>query len=77
LAPLVRFSSMGGIPLTDLITAEQSEDLIIKTKKIAAEVISLKGATVYAPGNAVSTMVESIAINKRTILPIPALLEGE
>ena len=77
MAPLVRFSSMGGIPLTDLITAEQSEDLITKTKKIAAEVISLKGATVYAPGNAVSTMVESIAINKRTILPIPALLEGE
>jgi malate dehydrogenase len=75
--PLIRFSSMGGIPLTDFITAEQSEDLINKTKKIAAEVISLKGATVYAPGNAVSTMVESIMKNKRTILPVSAFLEGE
>jgi malate dehydrogenase len=75
--PLVRFSSMGGIPLSHFITAEQSENLINKTKKIAAEVISLKGATVYAPGNAVSTMVESILKNKRTILPVSALLEGE
>ncbi len=75
--PLVRFSSLGGIPLTEFISAEQSEDLINKTKKIAAEVISLKGATVYAPGNAVSTMVESIVKNKKTILPVSALLEGE
>jgi malate dehydrogenase len=75
--PLVRFSSLGGIPLTEFISAEQSENLTNKTKKIAAEVISLKGATIYAPGNAVSTMVESIVKNKKTILPVSALLEGE
>ena len=75
--PLVRFSSVGGIPLSHFITSQQSENLINKTKKIAAEVISLKGATVYAPGNAVSTMVESIIKNKRTILPVSALLDGE
>jgi malate dehydrogenase len=75
--PLVRFSSLGGMPLTDFITPEQSQDLTNKTKKIAAEVISLKGATVYAPGNAVSTMIESIVKNKRAILPVSALLEGE
>jgi malate dehydrogenase len=75
--PLVRFSSLSGIPLTEFISAEQSEDLTNKTKKIAAEVISLKGATVYAPGNAVSTMVESIVKNKKTILPVSALLDGE
>jgi malate dehydrogenase len=75
--PLVRFSSLGGIPLTEFISTEQSEDLTNKTKKIAADVISLKGATVYAPGNAVSTMVESIVKNKKTILPVSALLEGE
>jgi malate dehydrogenase len=75
--PLVRFSSLGGIPLTEFISAEQSGDLTNKTKKIAAEVISLKGATVYAPGNAVSTMVESMVKNKKTILPVSALLEGE
>jgi malate dehydrogenase len=75
--PLVRFSSLSGIPLTEFVTAEQSEDLATKTKSIAAQVISLKGATVYAPGNAVSTMVESIVKNKKAILPVSALLEGE
>ncbi len=75
--PLVRFSSLAGIPLTEFISTEQSKDLATKTKSIAAEVISLKGATVYAPGNAVSTMVESIIKNKKAILPVSALLEGE
>ena len=75
--PLVRFSSLGGIPLSEFISTEQSKDLATKTKGIAAEVISLKGATVYAPGNAVSTMVESIIKNKKAILPVSALLEGE
>jgi malate dehydrogenase len=75
--PLVRFSSLGGIPLTEFISKDQSKDLATKTKSIAAEVISLKGATVYAPGNAVSTMVESIIKNKKAILPVSALLEGE
>jgi malate dehydrogenase len=75
--PLVRFSTLGGMPLTDFITPQQSQELTNKTKKIAAEVISLKGATVYAPGNAVSTMIESIVKNKRAILPVSALLEGE
>jgi malate dehydrogenase len=75
--PLVRFSSLSGIPLTEFISAQQSKDLATKTKSIAAEVIALKGATVYAPGNAVSTMVESIAKNKKAILPVSALLDGE
>jgi malate dehydrogenase len=75
--PLVRFSSLSGIPLTEFISSEQSKDLAPKTKSIAAEVIALKGATVYAPGNAVSTMVESIAKNKKAILPVSALLDGE
>ena len=75
--PLVRFSSLSGIPLTEFISADQSNELATKTKSIAAEVISLKGATVYAPGNAVSTMVESIVKNKKAILPVSALLEGE
>ena len=75
--PLIRFSSISGIPLTRFITTEQSIDLTRKTRETAAEVISLKGATVYAPGNAVSSMVESIVKNKKAILPVSALLEGE
>ena len=44
---------------------------------MAAEVIKYKGATVYAPGNAVATMVESIVKDKRTVIPLSTYLDGE
>jgi malate dehydrogenase len=44
---------------------------------VAAEVISLKGATVFAPGNAIATMVEAILKNKKLVIPVSTLLEGE
>jgi malate dehydrogenase len=75
--PLTRFSSISGIPLTSFISDKQAEELVVKTKQIAAEVISLKGATVYAPGNAVSTMIEAISRNRRAVMPVSTFLEGE
>ena len=75
--PLVRFSSISGIPLNSFINNVQSNEFVTKTRNVAAEVISLKGATVYAPGNAVSAMVEAISRNRRKILPVSAFLEGE
>lgn len=75
--PLTRFSALGGIPLHDFITKEQAADIFEKTKKVAAEVIALKGATVYAPGNAVATMIESIAKDKKMVIPVSAYLDGQ
>ena len=75
--PLIRFSSIGGIPLTEFLSDVQSQGIVEKTKKVAAEVIALKGATVYAPGNAVATMVESIKKNKKQVIPVSAYLDGE
>jgi malate dehydrogenase len=75
--PLTRFSSLGGIPLHDFITREQAADIFEKTKKVAAEVIALKGATVYAPGNAVATMIESIERDKKMVIPVSAYLDGQ
>ena len=75
--PLIRFSSIGGIPLNNFISEEQSKEIVEKTKKVAAEVISLKGATVYAPGNAIATMAESIIRDKKSLIPISAFLDGE
>jgi malate dehydrogenase len=75
--PLLRFSSIGGIPLNEFLSKGQSEEIFEKTKKVAAEVISLKGATVYAPGNAVATMIESMKKNKKEVIPVSAYLEGE
>ena len=75
--PLLRFSSIGGIALNEFLSKGQSEEIFEKTKKVAAEVIALKGATVYAPGNAVATMIDSIKKNKKEVIPISAYLEGE
>lgn len=75
--PLTRFSSLGGIPLHDFITKEQAADIIEKTKKVAADVIALKGATVYAPGNAVATMIESMEKDKKMVIPVSAYVDGQ
>jgi malate dehydrogenase len=75
--PLTRFASLGGIPLRDVVSAEKATELFEKTRKVAAEVIALKGATVYAPGNAVATMIESAVKDKKLVIPVSAYLQGE
>ena len=75
--PLTRFSSIGGIPLHEFISTDKAMEIFEKTRKVAAEVIALKGATVYAPGNAVATMLESTILDKKLVIPVSALLEGE
>ncbi len=75
--PLTRFASIAGIPLNDFVPKEKTTEIFENTKNVAAEVIALKGATVYAPGNAVATMIEAVVKNKRSVIPVSALLEGE
>jgi malate dehydrogenase len=75
--PLTRFSSIGGIPLHELISKDKATEIFEKTRKVAADVIALKGATVYAPGNAVATMLESVIRDKKLVIPVSTLLEGE
>lgn len=75
--PLIRFSSISGIPLSEFIDDRQSKEIYEKTKGVAAEVIKFKGATVYAPGNAVATMAESIIKDKKTVIPLSAYLDDE
>lgn len=75
--PLPRFSSVSGIPIRDLLTEEEMKDLVSKTRSVAAKVIEMKGATVHAPGNAISTIVESIMTNRRNVIPVSAYLDGE
>jgi malate dehydrogenase len=75
--PLPRFSSISGIPLTTILSHKEIENTLDSTRKIAAEVISLKGATIHAPGNAIAVMIESIVRDKKSLIPVSALLEGE
>lgn len=75
--PLARFSSISGIPLTTFLSSDQLLNILESTRKIAAEVISLKGATIHAPGNAIAAMIESIVKDKKSLMPVSTLLEGE
>ena len=75
--PLPRFSSVSGIPLSTFLPKEKLEELIQNTKQVAAKVIELKGATVHAPGNAISAIVESVVRDRKQIIPVATYLDGE
>ena len=75
--PLPRFSSVSGVPLTSLLPADRTEELVRSTKEVAARVIATKGATVHAPGNAIAAMVESVMRDKRQVIPVSTYLDGE
>jgi malate dehydrogenase len=75
--PLFRFSSIAGIPLKEFLSQEQSQEILYKTKSVAAQVISAKGATTHAPGNAIATIVEAILRDSKSVIPVSTLLEGE
>lgn len=77
MVPLPRFSSVSGIPLTSMLPKERLDKLLQDTQSVAARVIELKGATVHAPGNAISAMIESIVRNQRQVIPVATCLDGE
>ncbi len=79
MVPLVRFTNVAGIPITELIDAETLDKIVARTRTGGAEIVKyLKtGSAYYAPSSAVVEMVESILKDKKKILPCAAYLEGE
>ncbi len=75
--PLPRFSSVSGIPLSTFLPKEKLDELVQNTKQVAAKVIELKGATVHAPGNAISAIVESVVKDRKQVMPVATYLDGE
>ena len=75
--PLPRFSSVSGIPLSSFLSKEKLDELVQNTKQVAAKVIELKGATVHAPGNAISAIVESVVRDRKQVIPVATYLDGE
>ena len=75
--PLPRFSSVSGIPLSSFLAKEKLDELVQNTKQVAAKVIELKGATVHAPGNAISAIVESVVKDRKQVMPVATYLDGE
>ncbi len=75
--PLTRFAQISGKPLPTIFSQEKLDEIFTKTKNVAAEVIKLKGATVHAPGNAISSMIQNIVEDKKQVMPVSTYLDGE
>jgi malate dehydrogenase len=79
MVPLVRLTSVSGIPITELLPKETIDRIVDRTRNGGAEIVKhLKtGSAYYAPSAAAVEMVESILKDKKKVLPCAALLEGE
>ena len=79
MVPLPRHSTVGGVPVTELLPAERVAQIIERTRNGGAEVVALlkTGSAFYAPAAAIVEMVEAILLDRRRILPCAAYLEGE
>ena len=78
MVPLPRYTSVGGIPVTELIDADKLHAIIERTKVGGGELVKLMGTSAwYAPGAAAAQMVEAIIRDQRRVFPVCALLRGE
>jgi malate dehydrogenase len=79
MVPLARYSTVAGIPLTELLPADKLEAIINRTRKGGAEIVNLlkTGSAYYAPSASAVEMVEAILKDKKKILPCAVYLEGE
>jgi len=75
--PLARYSSVEGIPLHSLLPKQKIEEIVQNTRQVAAKVIELKGATVHAPGNAISAIIEAVVRDTKQVIPVATYLDGE
>jgi len=79
MVPLPRLTTVGGIPLTELVSPERIEAIVKRTAQGGAEIVNLlkTGSAYYAPAASSVEMVESIVLDKKKVLPCAAYLEGE
>ncbi len=78
MVPLPRYTTVSGIPVTELIDKDKLDAIIDRTKKGGGELVNLMGTSAwYAPGAAAAQMVEAIVRDQKRIFPCCALLNGE
>jgi len=78
MVPLPRYTTVGGIPVTELIDKDKLDAIIERTKFGGGEIVKLLGTSAwYAPGAAAAQMVEAIVRDQKRVLPVCAWLEGE
>ncbi|MCF8359529.1 MAG: malate dehydrogenase [Prolixibacteraceae bacterium] len=78
MVPLPRYTTVSGIPVTELIEQDKLNAIIERTQKGGGELVKLLGTSAwYAPGTAAAQMVEAIVLDQKRIFPVCAYLEGE
>jgi malate dehydrogenase len=79
MVPLVRYTTVGGIPISELMDEDQVQKLVVRARQGGGEIVALlkQGSAYYAPSAAITQMVEAVLLDKKRILPACAYLEGE
>jgi malate dehydrogenase len=78
MVPLPRYTTVGGIPVTELIDEKSLNAIVERTKKGGGEIVNLLGTSAwYAPGAAAAQMVEAIVKDQKRVFPVCAWLDGE
>ncbi len=78
MVPVVSATTVGGVPLTKLVSQERIDAMVERTRKGGGEVVELLGTSAwYAPAAAVAEMVEAVLLDQKRVLPCTAYLEGE
>jgi malate dehydrogenase len=78
MVPVVSATTVGGVPLTKLVSADRIEAMVERTRKGGGEIVELLGTSAwYAPGAAAAQMVDAICLDQKRVLPCTAYLEGE
>ncbi len=78
MVPLARYTTLTGVPVDQILSAEKIEEIITRTRQGGGELVNLMGKSAwYAPGYATARMVEAIARNQKRYFPCSAYLEGE
>lgn len=79
MVPLIRYSAVGGIPLEKLLSQEEIDAIVERTRKGGGEIVNLlgNGSAYYAPAASLAQMAEAIIKDKKRILPTIAYLDGE
>lgn len=77
MVPLVEYASVSGIPITTLLEKERIDKIVTLTVNSGADVIKLKGATIYAPGAVIAMMADSVVKGRNRVMSVSTCPQGE
>lgn len=79
MVPLVRYSTIGGLPLEKFLPKSTIDEIVARTRNGGGEIVKLleKGSAFYAPGASILAMAEAVLLDQRRVIPVVAHLDGE